>query len=59
MARKAKRRTKIAPVATAHNGNGFHKNHSWVPGDPVENHPLASIAGAIKMTRSGMNSNRP
>jgi hypothetical protein len=49
MAQKAKRRTKGIPVVRPiHNGNGFHKNHSWVPGDPIENHPLAGAMGAFK-----------
>ncbi len=48
MAQKAKQ-TKTAQVAnSAQNGNGFHKNHSWVPGDPVETHPLAGIAGSYQ-----------
>ncbi len=54
MAQKAKRRiktlsTKTLSVPTARNGNGFHrnyKNHSWVPGDPIENHPLADLMGS-------------
>lgn len=55
MAQKAKRRTKMLSVPVARNGrngNGFHKdlptNRSWVPGDPIENHPLASLAGSHK-----------
>ncbi len=62
MAQKAKRRiktlstktlsTKTLSVPTARNGNGFHRdlptNRSWVPGDPIENHPLASLAGSHK-----------
>lgn len=49
MSQKAKRRTKIASLADPiRNGNGFHKNHAWVPGDPIENHPLAGVAGSFK-----------
>jgi len=49
MAVKAKRRTKTVSVpANTRNGNGFHKNHPWMPGDPVEANPLASIAGSYK-----------
>jgi len=46
---KAKHRTRVVYVPTpSQNGNGFHKNHSWVPGDPVEEHPLYSAMGAFK-----------
>ncbi len=50
---KAKHRaytvTKVVYVPTyPQNGNGFHKNEGWMPGDPVELHPLYSAAGAFK-----------
>lgn len=46
---KAKRRTKIVYVpAPSRNGNGFHKNDGWVPGDPPEKHPLFSLIGKYK-----------
>ncbi len=46
---KAKHRTKIVSVpAHSQNGNGFHKNHEWVPGDSVEDNPIARIAGSYK-----------
>ncbi len=46
---KAKHRTKIVSIPIpSQNGNGFHKNYSWVPGDPVETHPLYSAMGAFK-----------
>lgn len=46
---KAKHRTKIVSVPThSQNGNGFHKNDGWVPGDPPEKHPLFSLMGKYK-----------
>lgn len=46
---KAKRRTKIVYVpAPSRNGNGFHKNDEWVPGESVEDNPIARIAGSYK-----------
>ena len=49
MGQKAKRRTSPAPIAkSVSNGNGFHKDGSWLLGDPIPNHPLASIAGSYK-----------
>jgi hypothetical protein len=49
MAVKAKRRTKIISAAPpSRNGNGFHKKHSWMPGDPPETHPLFSLMGKYK-----------
>ena len=47
MAQQAKRRTKAVPQAPhLSNGNGFHNTVPRLPGDPLENHPLASIAGS-------------
>jgi hypothetical protein len=53
MAVKAKHRTKtttkiVYVPAPAQNGNGFHKNDTWVPGDSVEDNPIARIAGSYK-----------
>ena len=51
---KAKRRTpatitKVVYVPTyPQNGNGVHKETSWMPGDPPELHPLFSVIGSHK-----------
>ena len=49
MAQHAKRRTKaVSQAPQSSNGNGTHKTARWIPGDPIENHPLASAMGAFK-----------
>ena len=59
---KVKRRSPVVvyvPVTRNGNGNGNgngsghsngsgHKKPRWVPGDPIENHPLAGLAGSHK-----------
>ena len=46
---KAKRRSPVVTVYVTLNGNGHsngHKASSWMPGDPIENHPLADLIGS-------------